>query len=74
MNWNLVGSIRKVHYKDCTFRPEPLTNMAATGNSCFGLVDLKKSSLKPLGQLNRNVVGNIYGRLSIKIAHFVPIR
>jgi hypothetical protein len=64
----------KVHYKDCTFRPEPLTNMAATGNSCFGLVDLKKSSLKPLGQLNRNVVGNIYGRLSIKIAHFVPIR
>jgi hypothetical protein len=25
--------------KDCTFCPDPLTNMAATGNSCFWLVD-----------------------------------
>jgi len=23
----------------CSFRPDPLTNMAATGNSCFWLVD-----------------------------------
>jgi hypothetical protein len=35
--------------------------------------DLKKSSLKPLVQMNRNLVGSIYGRSSIKIAHFVPI-
>jgi hypothetical protein len=34
----------------------------------------KKSSLKPLGQMNRNVVGSILGRSSIKIAHLVPIR
>jgi hypothetical protein len=25
----------KVIYKNCSFRPNPLTNMAATGNSCF---------------------------------------
>jgi hypothetical protein len=32
----------KVLYKDCSFRPNPLTSMAATGHSCFWLVDLKK--------------------------------
>jgi hypothetical protein len=39
------------------------------------LADLKKSSpLKPLGQMNRSMVGSIYGMSSINIAHFVPIR
>jgi hypothetical protein len=39
------------------------------------LADLKiSSSLKPLGQMNRNLVGSIYGMSSIQIAHFVPIR
>jgi hypothetical protein len=33
----------------------------------------KKSSLKPLCQMNRNLVGSIYGRSSIKIAHLVLI-
>jgi hypothetical protein len=34
--------------------------MATTGNSCFSLADLKKSSpLKPLGQMNLNLVGII---------------
>jgi hypothetical protein len=48
--------------------------MAAIGNSCFGLADFFKSSpLKPLGQMNRNLVGSIYGMSSIKNAHFVPI-
>jgi hypothetical protein len=49
--------------------------MATTGNSCFWLADFfKSSSLKPLGQINWNMVGSSYGRSSIKIAHFVPIR
>ena len=65
----------KVLYKDCSFCPDPLTNMAAKGNSCFWLADFSKSSpLKPLGHMNWNLVGSIYGRSSIKIAHFIPIR
>ena len=52
-----------VLYKDCSFHPDPFTNMAAIGNSCFWLVDFKKSSpLKPLCQMIRNLVGSIYGR------------
>jgi hypothetical protein len=31
-------------------------------------------SLKSLSQVNCNLVGSIYGRSSIKIVHFVPIR
>jgi hypothetical protein len=31
------------------------------------------SPLKPLGQMNRNLVGSIYGMSSMKIANFVPI-
>ena len=63
----------KVLCKDCSFCPDPLTNMAATGNSCFWLADFFKSFLKPLGQMNRNLVGSIYGTSVIKIAHCVPM-
>jgi hypothetical protein len=34
--------IWKVLYRDCSFRFDPLTNIAATGNSCFRLVHLAK--------------------------------
>jgi hypothetical protein len=65
----------KVLFKDCSFCPDPCTNMAAIGSSCFWSADLKKSSsLKQLGQMNRNLVGSILARSTIKIAHLVPIR
>jgi hypothetical protein len=49
--------------------------MAAIGNSCLWLADLKKSSpMKPLCHMNQNLVGSIYGRSSLKIAYFVPFR
>jgi hypothetical protein len=36
------------------------------------LADFCKSSpLKPLSQMNRSLVGSIYGMSSMKIAHFV---
>jgi hypothetical protein len=37
------------------------------------LIFLNSSPLKPFRQMNRNLVGSIYGRFSIKSAKFVPI-
>jgi hypothetical protein len=46
MNWNMVGSIiGRSSYKDCWFSSDPLTNMTATDNSCFWLVDFLKKLL-----------------------------
>ena len=62
----------KVLSKDCSFCPDPLTNMAAISNSCFWMADsLKSSPLKPLGQMNWNLVGSMYGMSSIKINRFL---
>jgi hypothetical protein len=37
------------------------------------LKKLDSSPLKPFGQMNQNLVGSIYGKSSVVIAHFVPI-
>jgi hypothetical protein len=34
---------------------------------------LDSSPLKPFGQMNRNLVGSIYEKSSVTIAHIVPI-
>ena len=65
---------RNVLYTDYSFSLDSLSNMAATDNSCFWLDEFLKSSLKSLGQMNWDLVGNISVMSSIKIAHFVPIR
>ena len=38
------------------------------------LISKKSSLLKPLGQMNQNLVGTILGMSSINVANFVPIR
>ena len=38
------------------------------------LVSKKLSPLKPLGQMNRNLVGSILGKSFINSANLVPIR
>jgi hypothetical protein len=38
------------------------------------LISKKYFPLKPLCQMNQNLVGSIYGRFSIKIDHFVPFQ
>ena len=64
----------EVLYSDYLFRPDPLTNMATTGDSCFWLADffLDSSPLKPFGQMYWNLVGSISGKSFVAIAHFVP--
>jgi hypothetical protein len=50
----------------------PLVAMFVTDRD--GMSNLYRGpSIDPLCQMNRNLVGSIYGRLSIKIAHLVPI-
>ena len=66
----------KVPYKDCSFCPNPLTNIWPPQAFLVSdwLISKKSSPLKPPGQMNQNLVGSILGRSSVKIAHLVPIR
>ena len=76
MNRNLVGSIlgmssiKIVHLVPIRLQTWPPQTILVSD----GLISKKSSPLKPLCQMNRNLVGSILGRSSIKIAHLVPIR
>jgi hypothetical protein len=75
MNRNLVGSIYGRSSINIThFIPIRLQTWLAQAILVSDWsISKKSSSLKLLSQLNRNLVGSIYGRSSIKIAYFIPI-
>jgi hypothetical protein len=60
------NGVWEILYKISIFRADHTTNMATIGSSCLWLANLKKSSLKPWGQINWNLVGNLYGKFCIK--------
>jgi hypothetical protein len=64
-----IFKIRPIRKKNCQWWPCLLMDRAKMSN-----ISKKSSPLKPPGQMNQNLVGNIIGRFSIKIAHLVPIR
>ena len=64
----------KVLYKYCSFRPDPLQTWPPQAILVSDwLIFLDSSPLKPFGQMNRNLVGSIYGKSSVTIVHLVPI-
>jgi hypothetical protein len=65
------GSFGNTVSEEKNLKNQPIRNKNRLWRPCL-LTD-KSSPLKPLCQMNRNLVGCIYGRSSIKIAHFVPI-
>ena len=61
----------KVLYKDCSCCPDPLKTWPPQVILVSDwLISKKSSPLKPLSQMKWNMVESIYGRPSIKIAHF----
>jgi hypothetical protein len=62
-----------VVYDDCSFLPDPLTNMVILF-SYWLIFKTNSSPLKPFGHMYRNLVESIYGKSSVAIAHSVPIR
>jgi hypothetical protein len=51
--------------------PLPLLKKSVKNRKLLKKLD---SSPKPFGQMKRNLVGSIYGKSSVVIAHFIPIR
>jgi hypothetical protein len=76
MNQNLVGSIlgrpsiKIAHLVLIRWQTWPPQAILVSD----WLISKKLSPLKPLGQMNRNLVGSILGMSSIKIGDLVPIQ
>ena len=75
MNRNLIGSILgRSFIKNANLVPIRLQTWPQQAILISDwLISKKSSSLKPLGQMNQNLVGSILRRLSIKIANLDPI-
>jgi len=56
------------------FWPDSLQKWPPQTNLVSDWLCSKKKSLKPPGQMKRNLVVSIYGISSMMTAHFVPIR
>ena len=75
MNQNLVGSIHErstikiAHLVPISLQTWPPQAILVSD----WLISKKSSPLKPLGQMNWNLVGSILGKSFIKIANLVPI-
>jgi hypothetical protein len=65
-----MSSIKNAHFVPIRYQTWPPQAILVSD----WLIPKKSSPLKSLGQMKRNLVGNILGRSSIKNAHLVPIR
>jgi hypothetical protein len=75
----------KILYNDCSFRSDPFTNMAPTGNYRGPPIDasyqvsvhmakqFQRRNFFKIGQSETRIAGSIYGKSSVAIDHFVPI-
>ena len=72
--WKVVRFIRLMHTRLVVGWREWPSSYDWLFLFLIGRFKQKSSPLKVFSQMNRNLVGSNYGRSSIKMAHFIPIR